>query len=55
MRRERELFDMAAEVGRETDTVRRRARGLGPKSMVEDNGDGTFTLPAWKAKELGFV
>lgn len=26
-----------------------------PKSLVEDNRDGTFTLPQWKAKEIGFV
>lgn len=26
-----------------------------PKSEVEDNGDGTFTMPAWLAKDKGFI
>lgn len=26
-----------------------------PKSLCEDNGDGTFTMPTWKARELGWV
>jgi len=26
-----------------------------PKSQVEDNGDGTFTMPLWLAKDKGFV
>lgn len=26
-----------------------------PKSQVEDNGDGTFTMPEWLAKEKGFI
>lgn len=26
-----------------------------PKSMCEDNRDGSFTMPEWKAKEVGFV
>ena len=26
-----------------------------PKSLVENNGDGTFTMPLWIAKEKGLV
>ncbi len=26
-----------------------------PKSKVENNGDGTFTMPEWLAIEKGFV
>lgn len=26
-----------------------------PKSLVENNGDGTFTMPLWMAKEKGLV
>ena len=26
-----------------------------PKSQVEDNGDGTFTMPEWLAIEKGMI
>lgn len=26
-----------------------------PKSLVENNGDGTFTMPEWLAKEKGLI
>lgn len=26
-----------------------------PKSQVEDNGDGTFTMPEWLAKDKGLI
>jgi hypothetical protein len=26
-----------------------------PKSQCEDNGDGTWTMPRWLAKEKGFI
>ena len=26
-----------------------------PKSQVEENGDGTFAMPEWLAKEKGFI
>lgn len=26
-----------------------------PKSQVEDNGDGTFSVPDWLAKDKGFI
>lgn len=25
------------------------------KSLVENNGDGTFTMPEWLAQEKGFI
>ena len=57
--REPELFDLAAEVRGETDMALRLFDGdkteWVPKSQVEDNGDGTFTMPTWLAKEKGFI
>ena len=54
-----ELFDLAAEVKGETDKGLRLFDGTKtewvPKSQVEDNGDGTFTMPLWLAKDKGFV
>jgi hypothetical protein len=26
-----------------------------PKSQVEDNGDGTFTMPEWLARDKGLI
>jgi len=53
------LTDIAAEKRKESE------RGLllfdgarsawVPKSLVEDNGDGTFTMPEWLAKDKGFI
>jgi hypothetical protein len=57
--RDKELFDMAAEVRGETDKALRLFDGTKtewvPKSQVEDNGDGTFTMPTWLARDKGFV
>lgn len=54
-----ELFDLAAEVQAETPKAWRLSDGVKtewvPKSQVEDNGDGTFTMPIWLAKEKGFI
>lgn len=54
-----ELFDLAAEVKGETDKALRLFDGARtkwvPKSQVEDNGDGTYTMPLWLAKDKGFV
>jgi hypothetical protein len=55
----RELFDVAAEVKGETEKAWRLFDGTKtawvPKSQVEDNEDGTFTMPMWLAEEIGFV
>jgi hypothetical protein len=54
-----ELFDVAAEKKGETERAVRLYDGKTtewvPKSQVEDNGDGTFTMPLWLAKEKGFL
>ena len=54
-----ELFDLAAEVKGETDKALRLFDGAKtewvPKSQIEDNGDGTYTMPLWLAKDKGFV
>ena len=54
-----ELYDFAAELKHETPNAFLVTDGTDdywlPKSMTEDNGDGTFTIPAWKAEELGIV
>lgn len=52
------LFDFAAEKRHETDKAMLLFDGTKeiwfPKALVEDNGDGTFTMPEWLAikKEL---
>ena len=54
-----ELFDLTAEIKGETSKAIRLYDGKKtewvPKSQVEDNGDGTFTMPEWLAKEKGFI
>lgn len=37
------------------DTVPSELKVWVPKSQVEDNGDGTFTMPEWLAIEKGFI
>lgn len=53
------LSDIAAEIRVETARawlVFDGAREVWlPKSLVESNGDGTFTLPEWLAKEKGLI
>jgi len=55
----RELIDIAAEIRGETDKSWRLYDGgkteWVPKSQVEKNDDGTFTIPLWLAKEKGFI
>ena len=54
-----ELFDLAAEIQAETPKAWKLFDGVRtewvPKSQVENNEDGTFTLPLWLAREKGFV
>ena len=54
-----ELFDVAAIKKGETEKAIRLFDGKVtewvPKSQVEDNKDGTFTMPEWLAIEKGFV
>jgi hypothetical protein len=53
------LVDIAAELRGETYKAYRIFDGAKtewvPKSLVEDNGDGTFTMPEWLAQERGFI
>ena len=53
------LVDIAAQVHGETPKAFRLFDGdkteWVPKSQVEANGDGTFTMPEWLAKEKGFI
>lgn len=55
----RRLADIAAEIRGETDKAIRLYDGAKtewvPKSQVENNGDGTFTMPEWLAQDKGFI
>jgi RNase P/RNase MRP subunit p29 len=55
----RQLVDISGEVRGETERALHLYDGTKtewvPKSQVEDNGDGTFTMPEWLAKEKGFI
>ena len=57
--REPRLIDIAAEVQGETELAYRLYDGKQlewvPKSQVEKNDDGTFTMPEWLAQEKGFI
>jgi hypothetical protein len=54
-----ELVDIAAELRGETEKAFRLYDGKNtewvPKEFVEQNDDGTFTMPFWLAEEKGFV
>ena len=54
-----DLVDIAAEVKGSTEKGIRLFDGKKtewcPKSQVQDNGDGTFAMPEWLAKEKGFI
>lgn len=55
----RELIDIAAELKGESERAYRIFDGARtewvPKSQVERNDDGSFTMPEWLAKEKGFI
>lgn len=66
----KELVDIAAELHHETDgayllwdgrtEIKKNGGTLDvkvwvPKSMVENNKDGTWTMPEWLAKDKGFI
>lgn len=56
---EAKLFDFAAELKHETSNAFLVTDGDNdywlPKSMTENNGDGTFTIPEWLAVDKGIV
>ncbi len=53
------LIDIAGELKAETEKAFRifdgKATEWVPKSQVEQNDDGTFTMPEWLAKDKGFI
>jgi hypothetical protein len=55
----RQLVDIAGELRGETDKAFRIYDGKTtewvPKSQVEKNEDGTFTMPEWLAEDKGFI
>lgn len=55
----KELFDLTAKIKAETDKAWLLTDGTKeawvPKSQVEKNSDGTFTMPEWLAKEKEFI
>lgn len=48
------LYDGRSEI-KKGDTKPSELRIWIPKSQVECNGDGTFTMPEWLALEKGFI
>lgn len=54
-----ELIDIVASLQGETDKAYRLFDGKKtewvPKSQVQDNHDGSFTMPEWLAQEKGFI
>lgn len=56
---DQKLTDIAGEKRGETEKAIRIYDGAKtewvPKQYVEDNGDGTFTMPEWMAKDKGFI
>lgn len=48
------LFDGRTEV-KKGDTKPSELRVWVPKTMIDNNEDGTFTLPFWLAKDKGFI
>lgn len=59
MAKKRELVDVEAELMGETEKAFRIYDGAKtewvPKSYVEMNDNGTFTMPEWLAQEKGFI
>jgi hypothetical protein len=53
------LIEIAAEIRHETDKAYLLFDGTReawvPKSQVEDNEDGTFTMPEWLAEQKGLI
>jgi len=54
-----DLIDIAGELRIETEKAMLVFDGEQsvwlPKSLVEENGDGTFTMPEWLAKDKGLI
>ncbi len=54
-----DLIDIAVQIKGETKYAYRIYDGKKtdwvPKSQVENNDDGTFTMPLWLAQDKGFI
>ena len=59
MKKKREVIDIAAQIKAETEKAFLLDDGVHtawvPKSQVQENDDGTFTMPEWLAKEKEFI
>lgn len=59
MKRNHEIIEISAQMKRETENAVLLFDGAIeawiPKSQVEDNGDGTFSMPEWLAMDKGFL
>jgi hypothetical protein len=58
-KKESKLIDIRAEARAETEKAFQLYDGKRtawvPKSQVQDNGDGTYTMGEWLAKNSGFI
>lgn len=59
MPQDEKLADITAKMRRETPKAfllydGKRTEWV-PKQLVEDNGDGTWTMPEWLALDKGFI
>lgn len=54
-----DIIEVAGELRGETEKAMRIFDGKRtewvPKSQVENNGDGTFSMPEWLAEDKGFI
>lgn len=60
MKKNHNLIDIAADLKVETERAYLLDAGIDepawvPKSQVENNGDGTFTMPEWLAEDKGLI
>jgi hypothetical protein len=61
MKKNHDLADITAVLKRETEkafllkSIDTGKEGWVPKSQVENNGDGTFTMPQWLAEDKELV
>src|SRR5262245_21553111 len=59
MKKNHDIIEVAAELRRETERAFLLYDGSKeawvPKAKVEDDGDGTFSMPEWLAMDKGFI
>lgn len=58
-KRNHDIIEIAADLRRETEKAYLLYDGSNeawvPKAQVENNGDGTFSMPEWLALDKGFI